>query len=442
MIRWKLFFAFLTVIFITLLSFHFLSFLPALLISIFLSAGIGAVFFGQSYQALREITQITHLISKGDFSQKIHFISRDEIGTLARIINEMGQNLKKQEQSLVRETNQFKTILQEMIEGVLITDSKGLILLMNPSFQDILGIKENFVGRPVLECIRNQEIYSCIDQAFKTHQLQKVDVQILVDSKTRYLDVHTVPWGVKESHQGMVVVIYDITGIKKLEDVRKEFVANVSHELKTPLTSVLGYAETLLHGALTDTEAARPFVEKIQKNATQLKSLVEDILKLSEIESGQMEVHYEPISLQEMIGTLTREFMDKTSQIHLVEKIDPNLGTIKADPNILRHVLSNLIDNAIKYTSPQGEVIIWTKSFSDHLQIGIKDNGIGISKEDLPRIFERFYRVDKARSRAMGGTGLGLAIVKHLIQIHGGKITVSSQLNEGSEFVIELPFLH
>lgn len=442
MIRWKLLFAFLTVIFLTLLSFHFLSFLPSLFVSIFLSAGIGAVFFGQSYQALREITQITRLISEGDFSQKIHFISRDEIGTLARAINEMSQNLTRQQQNLVRETNQFKTILQEMIEGILITDSQGGILLINPSFQDILGIKGNFVGRPVLECIRNQEIYSCIEKALKTHQPQKVHVQILVDSQIRYLDAHTVLWGFQGLQQGMVVVIYDITDIKKLEDVRKEFVANVSHELKTPLTSVLGYAETLLNGALTDTKAARPFVEKIQKNATQLKSLVEDILKLSEIESGQMEVHYEQIFLQEMIGNLTREFIDKASQkqIHLIEKIDSHLETIKADPNVLRHVLSNLIDNAIKYISPQGEVTIWTKSFSDHLQIGIKDNGIGISKEDLPRIFERFYRVDKARSRAMGGTGLGLAIVKHLIQIHGGKITVTSHLNEGSEFIIHLPY--
>ncbi|MBI3541445.1 MAG: HAMP domain-containing protein, partial [Deltaproteobacteria bacterium] len=228
--------------------------------------------------------------------------------------------------------------------------------------------------------------------------------------------------------------------MRRLEDMRKEFVANVSHELKTPLTSILGYAETLKDGALQDTQTASRFLEKIEKNAQQLRQLVEDILKLSEIESGRMELQMETFDLSKMVDEIQERFEEalQTKRIEFQNKIEPTV-VITADPDALSQVLVNLIDNAIKYTHIRGNIVISSERWGGFIKISVADIGVGIPDTDLPHVFERFYRVDKARSRELGGTGLGLSIVKHLVQAHGGEVGVTSEVGKGSQFYFTLP---
>ena len=233
----------------------------------------------------------------------------------------------------------------------------------------------------------------------------------------------------------------DLTEIHRLENIRKEFVASVSHELKTPLTSIRGYAETLRNGAVDDPQTARRFVEKIEDNAVRLQTLVEDILKLSEIESGRLELHPEPIVLDDMLDAVLKYFTDAASAktIAICRDIPATLPRFPADPHALSQILSNLIDNAIKYTPEGGKVTLRAAIIGAGLWITVIDTGLGIPKGELSRVFERFYRVDKARSRAVGGTGLGLAIVKHLVQAHHGQVQVTSTLGKGSRFSFMIP---
>lgn len=227
---------------------------------------------------------------------------------------------------------------------------------------------------------------------------------------------------------------------ERMETMRREFVANVSHELKTPLTCIRGYAETLKHGALKDPEAAARFVDKIEANAGQLQNLVEDLLKLSEIESERMEINPETIILRTLVTEVADRFQEtmEAKRIQCLNRISPE-WQVKADPKAVRQILGNLIDNAVKYTPDKGVITLEVEPYGSFCRIVVRDTGIGIAERDLPRLFERFYRADKGNSRQMGGTGLGLAIVKHLVQIHGGEVGVRSEMDKGSEFWCTLP---
>ena len=227
---------------------------------------------------------------------------------------------------------------------------------------------------------------------------------------------------------------------QKLEEMRREFVANVSHELKTPLTNIRGYAETLKESALKEPETARRFVEKIESNAAQLQNLVEDLLKLSEIESGRFEIHPENLGLREVVTELLEQFQHQMESkgIQPLNRIPAELF-LRTDPKAIRQILDNLIDNAVKYTRSSGVVTLKAERIGSDCRITVRDTGIGISESDQPRIFERFYRADKSHSRSMGGTGLGLSIVKHLVQAHGGEVGVRSEPGKGSEFWFTLP---
>lgn len=227
---------------------------------------------------------------------------------------------------------------------------------------------------------------------------------------------------------------------RKLEEMRREFVANVSHELKTPLTNILGYAETLRGGAMDDREAASRFLERIENNAIQLKNLVEDILKLSEIESERMEIKPENLPLREIVDEIIDQFQQdiEMKEIQCLNHISTEL-LVRADAKVIRQILKNLVDNAIKYNRAGGVITLEDEVLGSDCRVTVRDTGIGIPEKDLPRIFERFYRSDKAHSRQMGGTGLGLSIVKHLVQTHGGEVGVRSELGKGSEFWFTIP---
>ncbi|HSA60064.1 MAG TPA: ATP-binding protein [bacterium] len=411
------------------------SIVAAALVALGIAGLMGLILSRSVVRSLLRMSEIAQRISRGDFSKRLYSIPKDEIGTLARAVNAMADGLETQWGELKREKNQLATILDGMIEGVLVTNAKGEMVLVNPALTAMLGLSGDWAGKTVLECLRNAAVNDAVERALSEKMPQEHEIQIFVGGQERNVVVHAAPL-----HEGSVSVFYDVSNIRRLENVRKEFVANVSHELKTPLTCIRGYAETLRGGALEDPSAARRFVEKIETNASQLQNLVEDILMLSQIESGRLEIALAPTPLKPAVDAICDEFseMARAKKIELQNRVGGGVAA-QADPQAFRQILGNLVENALKYTSEGGTVTVTAETKGGFCRLAVADSGIGIPEADLPRVFERFYRVDKARSRQMGGTGLGLAIVKHLVQAHGGEVGVNSEVGKGSEFWFTIP---
>lgn len=403
----------------------------ASLIAFFLSRSVA--------KPLQEMSKAAHRIALGDFSKKLRIATRDEIGSLAISINAMGTSLQRQLAELKNEKDQLGTILDGMIEGVLVTDGASQVLLINPALQKMLDISKDYKGRTILECLRNQDIHDAIQSVLKGDSEKETEIRLTLRSQELFFNMHTA----RLDTGGSVSVFYDVTQVYHLENMRRDFVANVSHELKTPLTNILGYAETLRNGALSDPEVAGRFVQKIESNASNLQALVEDILKLSEIESGRMDVQPTTLPLKTFLQDLTDHYEDRlhARQLSLHLMVSDNL-LVLADPAAFKQIIGNLLDNAIQYTPTGGNIHIRAARTEALCQIDVQDTGIGIAAPDLEHIFERFYRADKARSRAAGGTGLGLAIVKHLVHAHDGRVFVASQPGQGSVFSFTLPIAH
>ncbi len=412
----------------------------AIIVAFALAALLGFLISRRASRAVSEMVSVAQQISAGDLSQRLVPQSRDEFGTLAKSINEMAANLEAQRASLLSEKNQLQAVLDSMIEGVLVTDEKGEITMVNPALIKIFELEISPEGKSIVESLRNTELYESVQRTLEEKRPQVRELQLFVGTQERFLNVQTAPLMSLETIVGSVSVLEDVTEMRRLENVRKEFVANVSHELKTPLTSIRGFAETLSNGALDDASTAKRFVAKIESNAAQLQNLIEDILDISEIESGRRDLTLLSVKLRDVIEAVLGDFQERFEKKQLQTQIDvPADQVIKADPAALRQILSNLIDNAIKYTEEKGSIRIYSTLTDDGFcEVSVKDSGLGIPKEDLPHIFERFYRVDKARSRALGGTGLGLSIVKHLVQGQGGQVDAESQLGSGSRFSFTL----
>lgn len=337
----------------------------------------------------------------------------------------------------------METILNSMTEGVLVTDEKSRILLVNPSLRAILNLEENCVGKRLLECLRNPQIYEAIEGVLNTGARQEKEVTLPLNGEEKNLMVHSAPLISASQIVGTVSVFNDVTLLRRLEKIRSEFVANISHELKTPLTHIRGFAETLKSGALQDPRVASSFLEKIENSAIQLQQLVEDILKLSEIESGRMDLRPADFLFNDLVDKLRENFSQRllAKNLQWIADIPPGFQ-VKTDWGALQQILMNLIDNAVKYTPEGGRITVAARSGANGWDASVSDTGIGISAEDLPRIFERFYRADKSRSRETQGTGLGLAIVKHLAQTLGGEVLAESQPGAGSRFLLKFPNRH
>ena len=347
---------------------------------------------------------------------------------------------RSHQQSALQSQTQQEALFDSMVEGVLLLDPNEKIQLANRAFVRLFGVNGDIRSRTIMETLRLHELAELVDSLGTQKQVLEQELKLLKPNE-RWLQVNGSPiFNGQGQRYGTVLVFHDLTRLKQLERTRQEFVANVSHELRTPLSLIKGYVETLLDGAMNNPEVASKFLETIDRNAERLKLLIEDLLTISELESGRVKLNLQRVSLRGTVEKVLEDFSDRASakQVTLVDHV-PDVHLL-ADADRLEQVLCNLIDNAIKYGRNRGSVTVAAQPF-DHaqIQVSVQDDGPGIPPDSLQRVFERFYRVDKARSREQGGTGLGLSIVKHIVQSHGGRAWAKSELGHGATFFITLP---
>ncbi len=392
-------------------------------------------------RAFQEVTVWAQSLAAGDFSKRLSISTCEQTGELADSLNLMSQRIQSKMEKFAADTSRLEAVFLSMFDGVMVLDREENIILMNKTLRELLAVETNPIGRRPLEVIRNAGVQELVGNIFHAARgVESREISVLLPEE-KNLEVHATPILRGTEVDGAVLVFHDITRLRKLENIRRDFVANVSHELRTPITSIKGYAETLLDGALDDKKHAREFLQIINADADRLRQLVDDLLDLSRIESGKMKLNMIPCDVRALVSSIVATLDKQATQrsIAIENEIPSTLAKVRADESALTQVFLNVLDNGIKYNKEGGCVRISAHEKGPFVQIDIADTGIGLSKEDLPRIFERFYRVDKARSRQLGGTGLGLSIAKHIIQAHHGEIFVQSELGKGSTFSFTLP---
>ncbi|MDQ0214973.1 two-component system phosphate regulon sensor histidine kinase PhoR [Oikeobacillus pervagus] len=409
-------------------------------LSLLLIILLGAKITNRYTKPIEAATEVAMELAKGNYRARIHESPPDEIGTLNTSINILARNLQELFQSQEVHQNRLMTLVENMGSGLLLIDDRGFVLMINKAYRELFRVSEkNILTKRYHEALEHPEIIEIVEQVFMTEQKVRKELILPLAIERRQFEIHGVPIiGTNDDWKGILIVFHDITELKKLESMRKDFVANVSHELKTPITSIRGFTETLLDGAIHDQEALISFLQIILKESERMQTLIKDLLDLSKIEQNGFELNIEHVYLRpiilDIIDTLNNQMEEKN--ITYTMKVDSHLY-VEGDPYRLNQVFMNLINNAIVYTQSGGKINIDAHESEKEIIVNVKDNGIGISPEEIPRIFERFYRVDKARSRNSGGTGLGLAIVKHIIEAHGGIIIVTSEVDKGTTFTIK-----
>jgi two-component system phosphate regulon sensor histidine kinase PhoR len=354
--------------------------------------------------------------------------------------DEIGAMKKEHREEFVQLETRQDTILNSMVEGLVLLDAQGRIRLANKAFLNLFGLTTDVRSRTILEALRLHELDDLVELLATGQRTDGFQIKIS-NPADRWLEVNgaAVIEGAGE-RRGSILVFHDLTRLKELESARTDFVANVSHELRTPLSLIKGYVETLIDGAKNDPEVAAKFLETINRNAERLRLLIEDLLTISELESGRVNLQLQTISLPIPVGNALTDFKSKAAErrIELVNEV-PDIR-VYADAARLEQVLGNLVDNAVKYGRVGGKVTVSARSIDGELvEVSVQDDGPGIPPDSLSRVFERFYRVDKARSREQGGTGLGLSIVKHIVHSHGGKVWATSEMGRGTVFYFTLP---
>jgi two-component system phosphate regulon sensor histidine kinase PhoR len=432
-----------------------------------LAAPLGALLFGARLRRrLQSLQRFVTTAPPRDFPSSLPVWNEDEVGSLERGLQGLVSRHYQQERTLQGESKKLAAVLQSMAEGVIVVDPIGNVVLCNRAAQDLFGLSSTYDwrGKPVLAFSRNPVLPELLrevtnrrpgDQPVTREMESEGQIQ-------RHFTVSAMPVYAEDTTvTGYVLVFHDLTQLRRLESVRADFVANVSHELRTPLTAIKGYAETLLNGALQEPETAVRFLTIIDRHSERLSRLIDDLLTLSNLELGKAELRRGEIALADLTDEVFEVVRDKAErgQVTLRREIPPELPTVLGDSDRLHQVLLNLLDNAIKYTPVDGTVTVTAKVVyhprahvqspdgtqtevqleGEWLEIAVTDTGCGIPEADIPRLTQRFYRVDKGRSRELGGTGLGLAIVKHIVQAHGGFLQIESQVNQGTVVHLFLP---
>jgi two-component system, OmpR family, phosphate regulon sensor histidine kinase PhoR len=396
-------------------------------------AGVGSHLFSRSLRSLRRAA----VAMASDLNVRTRLRGDDEIGALGQSLDQLADHLGQSLRQLSGERDRLEAILETMAEGVMFTDAEGRIALANGSLRQMLGTAP-LVGRPPIETIRNDELSEIITRVRRAGSTAnaEIDVKGMTDRKVR---VRVAPLAGGGS-EGLVAVLWDVTDLKRLESVRRDFVANVSHELRTPIAAIKAATETLEKGALDNPDTAREFVSMISRHSQRLHELVEDVLKLSRVEDQKLDLAPTSIGVSDLFASLLDLYRAAAARhgITLTSAKVPADLTVWADRRAVDQILCNLLDNAMKY-APKATVTLSASSGDGRGELSVSDAGPGIAPEHLPRLFERFYRVDRGRSRDVGGTGLGLSIAKHYAEAMGGSITVQSSIGRGSTFTLHLP---
>jgi two-component system phosphate regulon sensor histidine kinase PhoR len=408
-----------------------------------LAAGIGLFISRRISRPLEKMKEGADMFAGGNLTHRLNVPESVEMASVADAMNQMAAQLEDRIKSIIDQRNEFETVLSSMLEGVIAVNNQACIVSMNQAAANWFEIEDLAYQNPsIQEVIYNNELQRFITASLASNKPLQKDI-ILFKNDERILRVKSSPLiDANQEKIGTLIMFRDVTQLRRLENMRSDFVANVSHEIRTPLTAIKGFVETLRYGKVKKTKEIQHFLGIIQKHVDRLNSIIDDLLTLSRIEHGDQE---KPILLQEYkisdvfqsAAQICRSKADK-KKINL--DLMDNQGIIAyCDPHLLEQAVINLIDNAIKYSNNEGAIKIKSDQIGSEIIVEVQDQGMGIAQNHLPRLFERFYRVDKARSRNLGGTGLGLAIVKHIAQVHGGYVTVDSILGRGSTFSIHLP---
>lgn len=411
----------------------------ALLVAFF----VGTLFVTRILRPVLEFQEVAQNLAKSYGSDELPITNHNELAHLGRSLNHLAARLQDRILALESERAKVAAILDSMVEGVIALDPHGKILVTNPSACRILELVDRRVeGQSLLEVVRNKELGDLVDWCRTLNSAERYRREVeLATQNQRVLEVNAMPLALSNNMIGIVLVLHDITELRRLEQVRAEFVANVSHELRTPLTAIKGYLETLLDESPKKPTTHRRFLEIAHVHAERLGRLINDLLNLSNIETGKVILDLHEVNVAEVVQEVSAIFEKDATQkgVSFVNQVDPHIS-VCADRDRLSQILVNLVDNAVKYTSAGGHIFFGAVSReSGQIALRVQDTGQGIPPPDLPRITERFYRVDKARSRELGGTGLGLAIVKHLVQLHSGALTIESEVGKGTTIEITLP---
>ncbi len=391
---------------------------------------------------LRELSEVATRIAQGDYTARVLPRRRDEVGDLVRVFNRMVERQREQIDELSKDHQQFSTVLEHMADGVLITDNLGYVRLMNPAAGHLLRVEEvEALGKPFAAVVRHHHL---IELWQRCREQQREQVEAVEIGADLFLQAVITPFR-RHGAAGYVVIFQDLTQVRRLQVMRRDFVSNLSHELRSPLAALRAVVETLQDGALNDPPAAERFLGQAEREINTMTQMVEELTELSQIESGQIRLRLVPIAVADLVGVALERLRSQAEAagLQLSADIPPATPTVLVDPDRIQQVLANLLHNAIKFTPAGGWVRVAASQQpageGAQVVIEVEDTGIGIAKADLPRIFERFYKSDRARTRSHGGTGLGLAIARHIVEAHGGHIWVKSKLGKGSRFFFSLP---
>jgi two-component system phosphate regulon sensor histidine kinase PhoR len=410
----------------------------------FLAAGISWIFSRRIIRPLADMREGAERFARGELWWRMAVPETQEPAVLAESLNKMAGELELRVQTLVQQRNEQQAVLSGMVEGVFAVDMDERVISVNEAGARLLGVGAQQVhGRSIQEVVRNKELQDLVARAISSSEAVEGEIVLRHNDLELYLQVHgTKLYDAQEHAIGAVIVLNDVTKLHRLETVRRDFVANVSHELKTPITSIKGFVETLLDGAMKNPDEAERFLRIVARQTDRLHAIVEDILTLSRIENQteKAKIELSKSKVREMLESAIQvcELLAREKNITVDLECDASL-TARVNAPLMEQAIINLVDNAIKYSDAGKAVSVRACRVEQGLQIQVGDQGCGIDREHQARIFERFYRVDKARSRKMGGTGLGLSIVKHIVLVHGGQITVDSSPGKGTTFTIVVP---
>lgn len=414
------------------------------IVTVVLAVGIAAVLViiaaallaGMITGPVRRITQAAEGIASGSLDQEIVINSEDEIGRLGRAFNDMSKSVKTGMSNVVGERGRLAAVLSSLTDGVLMTDSSGALVLANPAAEGLLGLKEGAVrGKPLIEAVHDHDVDSVVTRCLRSGLQQQAQIDSLAG---RFLRVIAVPLHVG-GEKGAVVIVQDLTELRTLQTMRREFVGNVSHELRTPIAGIKAIVDTLRDGAMNDSAVAGDFLNRLDSEVDRMTQMINELIELSRIETGSIKLNLGPVDINEVARDVVERLRPQADRKHVALKanLSDGLPSLAADRQRVEQVITNIVHNAIKFTPSGGSVTVATKLDGAAVLTEVTDTGIGISRQDLPHIYERFFKADKSRSTS--GTGLGLAIAKHTVQAHGGNVWVRSEEGKGSTFGFSLP---